>query len=175
MSEGQDLPPWPEQDRGSSPQGEPASVLARFGARVIDSILLAVVAGLLTVLIFGVLFDVDTESSPFASGWSGVDVVVSILSVLLSIGYAAWFESTRGQTLGKMALRIAVRGPGAAPRPPIDVAVKRNLWMALSIVPLIGPLAQLVAMIAIAVTINANRNGAGWHDGWAGGTHVVKV
>ena len=175
MSEGQDLPPWPEQERGTGPLGEPASVLARFGARIIDSILLAIVTVALAVLLFNVLLDVDTDASPLQTESSLAATAGSILTVLLSIAYAAWFESTRGQTIGKMALGIAVRGPGPGPRPPIDVAVKRNLWMALSIVPVIGPLAQLVAMIAIAVTINANRNGAGWHDGWAGGTRVVKT
>ncbi len=175
MSEGQGLPPWPEQARETGPLGEPASVLARLGARVIDSLLVAVVTVLLALLLFRVLFDVDTEASLLPSESSLAGTASSVLTVLISIGYAAWFESVRGQTIGKMALGIAVRGPGPAARPPIDVAVKRNLWMALSIIPEVGPLAQLVAMIAIAVTINVNRNGAGWHDSWAGGTRVVKV
>jgi uncharacterized RDD family membrane protein YckC len=73
-----------------------------------------------------------------------------------------------------MALGYKVVGPdGAHPTP--EVSAKRNAWMLLSVVPLLGGLAQLVIVIVIAVTINSDPFKRGWHDNFAGGTAVVRA
>ncbi len=83
-------------------------------------------------------------------------------------------ESSRGQTLGKMVMKLKTQGPDGE-NPPLETAIKRNLWIGLSIVPIIGGLAQLAAAIYIAVTINQSITNAGWHDTFAGGTRVVEA
>jgi uncharacterized RDD family membrane protein YckC len=90
-------------------------------------------------------------------------------------------ESSRGQSLGKMALKLHTRGPDGG-NPTLEQAVRRNIWAGaavLAIVPvvggLIGGLLELVAVIVIAVTINGDPVARqGWHDKFAGGTRVVK-
>ena len=53
-------------------------------------------------------------------------------------------------------------------------AAIRNVWTLLNIVPFIGGLLTLVAVIVIAVTINGSPTKQGKHDELAGGTQVVK-
>jgi hypothetical protein len=55
------------------------------------------------------------------------------------------------------------------------VSARRNAWMLLSMVPLLGGLAQLVVVIVIGVTINSDPFKRGWHDNFAGGTAVVRA
>jgi uncharacterized RDD family membrane protein YckC len=83
-------------------------------------------------------------------------------------------ESSRGQTLGKMVMKLKTQGPDGQ-NPSFEVAAKRNAFYALSIVPLIGALAQFAAVIYIAYTINESSTHQGWHDEFAGGTRVVKI
>ncbi len=90
-------------------------------------------------------------------------------------------ESSRGQTLGKMLLRIRTVGAGGG-NPTTAEALKRNAWTAigiLGVVPMlgwIGNLLSLAAVIAIMVTISGNTaTRQGWHDNFAGGTRVVRT
>ena len=50
----------------------------------------------------------------------------------------------------------------------------RNVWTLLNIIPFIGGLLLLIAVIVIAVTINGSPTKQGKHDELAGGTQVVK-
>lgn len=80
-----------------------------------------------------------------------------------------------------MLTKLETRGAGGG-RPTMEEALKRNIWVALgllSIIPLIGGvlggLAQLAAVIFIAVGISGDAVARrGWHDQFAG-TQVVKV
>jgi uncharacterized RDD family membrane protein YckC len=174
-------PPPPQQPPGpppapSTPQqgtgvGQPADLLTRFLARLIDGILLSVVFfALIVPIIIGAMF---TGGNTFGFGGSGL--VTSALGAVLYTGYFAFLESNRGQTLGKMLMKIEVRGPDGQ-HPSLEVAIKRNAWLLLSIIPIIGGLAQFVVSIIIAVTINNNvQTRQGWHDDFAGGTSVIKV
>ena len=67
-----------------------------------------------------------------------------------------------------------MRGPGGAAKPDLAQAAIRNVWTLLNIVPFIGGLLTLVAVIVIAVTINGSPTKQGKHDELAGGTQVVK-
>ena len=67
-----------------------------------------------------------------------------------------------------------MRGPGGAPRPDVQQSAIRNVWTLLNIIPFIGGLLLLIAVIVIAVTINGSPTKQGKHDELAGGTQVVK-
>jgi uncharacterized RDD family membrane protein YckC len=80
----------------------------------------------------------------------------------------------RGWTPGKKVLGLSVRGPGGAPKPTGQQSAIRNSWTLLSIIPFVGGLLALIAIIVIAVTINSSPTKQGKHDELAGGTQVVK-
>jgi uncharacterized RDD family membrane protein YckC len=88
--------------------------------------------------------------------------------------YFLAFEVTQGWTPGKKLLGLSVRGPEGAPKPDVQQSAIRNCWTLLNIVPFIGGLLTLIAVIVIAVTINGSPTKQGKHDELAGGTQVVK-
>lgn len=185
---GQQPPPQPygqQQPYAQQPGGgigRPGELADRFLARLIDFAIL-VVAGF--IVVGGVVVNLLMGGSYGAFGFGGSflsTLVSSVLMAALYLGYFAYFESSRGQTLGKMAMKLETRGPDGG-RPTLEQAVKRNIWVALGIVgvvPIVGSLlagvGQLVAMIMIAMGINGDVAGRrGWHDKFADGTQVVKV
>ena len=122
------------------------------------------------------------------SGWGmgsgaswAASAVASVVTAAITLAYFAFLESSRGQTVGKMLLKLETRGPTGG-RPTMEQAVRRNAFTAigvLGIIPFFGFLAgllSLAAVIMIAVTINKNtETRRGWHDDFAGGTTVVKI
>ncbi|HTI77179.1 MAG TPA: RDD family protein [Mycobacterium sp.] len=145
---------------GYPPPGgqEPGGLGIRFGARLIDGIIVNVVAFLIA----------------FAIGSLNNYWVTGLFSGLLTFLYFLAFEGTQGWTPGKKLLGLSVRGPGGAAKPDIQQAAIRNVWTLLNIVPFVGGLLTLVAVIVIAVTINGSPTKQGKHDELAGGTQVVK-
>jgi uncharacterized RDD family membrane protein YckC len=157
--------------------GQPADLMTRFLARVIDHVLLFIVQAIIvTTIVFGVIFSTATGGfGGMGGGFGFPGILSSVLAAAIYIGYFAYLESSRGQTLGKMLMKIQVQGPDGQ-HPSLEVAVKRNAWLALTIVPFLGWLLQLIATIYIAVTINNNTaTRQGWHDEFAGGTKVIKI
>jgi uncharacterized RDD family membrane protein YckC len=141
------------------PRGqEPGGLVLRFVARLIDGILVNIVA-------FIIAFAIGSVSNYWVTG---------LFSGLLMFLYFLAFESTQGWTPGKKLLGLSVRGPGGAPKPDVQQAAIRNVWTLLNIIPFIGGLVTLVAVIVIAVTINGSPTKQGKHDELAGGTQVVK-
>src|SRR5690606_5211757 len=122
--------------------------------------------------IVAVVLSDDASVGFFTSGFSFGSLLISILSIAISLGYYGWFDSNKGQTLGKMAMKLRVVGPNGG-NPTFEESIRRNAWLALSIIPFLGGLIQLGVVIWIAVTINSAPDGRGPHDGWAGGTQVV--
>lgn len=181
---GQQAGPGGYQAPYQQPAGpRPGELLDRFLARLVDYVLLAIVnAIIVSTLIVGAILGSSAGVFGFGGGGDFVaSLVASVIGVVITLGYFAWMESNRGQTVGKMLLKLRVHGPNGG-NPSFEQAVRRNAFTALSligIVPLIGwllaPVAQLVAVVLIAVGINndtARRQG--WHDQFAGGTTVVK-
>ena len=167
-------PPPPPPDYGPSPGHGPAPYAAkagpwiRFLAHLIDGLVLLIPSILISVLIAG------TGSTYGRFDYDVADFIAAVLTTLLSLGYAVWLESSRGQTLGKMALSLHVQGPnGGYPTP--SEAFRRNAYVLLSLVPIVGGLASLGIVIAIAVTISNDLYGRGLHDNFAGGTIVQRV
>ena len=158
-------PPSPYGAPGGYPSGPPAAwgghpggLGARWGARLIDGLLLGIVALLLS-------FFFDDSSRILVTG---------LFTGLLTFAYFVAMEVTQGRTLGKMALGLSVRGPGGAPKPDLKQSAIRNAFTLLPIVPFIGGLLGVIAIVLIAVTINSSPTKQGKHDELAGGTQVIK-
>ncbi len=161
-------PPPPPQQPG--PYGQPGSypppgggpqpggLGIRFGARVIDGIIVAIVGGILV----------------YAIGMSSNVMVTGLFTGLLSFAYYVAFEITQGWTPAKKMLGLSVHGPGGAAKPTFQQSAIRNSWTLLPIIPFIGGLLGVVAIVIIAVTINSSPTKQGKHDELAGGTQVVK-
>ncbi|CUR57669.1 membrane hypothetical protein [metagenome] len=168
-------PPPPDPSAYGVPQtgARPAELLDRFVARLIDGLLLAVVYVVIgIVLVSGVLLSgVDSNVA--------VGFVTTIILVALQLGYFVFLETSRGQTVGKMVMKLRVLGASGG-NPTTEESLKRNIWIAIGLagfIPVIGlltGLAQLAAVIAIAVTISSDTVlRQGWHDKFAG-TRVIK-
>lgn len=145
---------------GFSPPGgqEPGGLGLRFGARLIDGIIVNVVA-------FAIALAVGAVTNYWVTG---------LFSGLLMFLYFLAFETTQGWTPGKKLLGLSVHGPGGAPKPDVQQSAIRNVWTLLNIIPIVGGLLTLIAVIWIAVTINSSPTKQGKHDELAGGTQVVK-
>ena len=130
----------------------------RFAARLIDGIIVNIVA-------FVLAFAIGALSNYWVTG---------LFSGLLMFIYFVAFETTQGWTPGKKLLGLSVHGPGGTPKPTAQQSAIRNVWTLLNIVPFIGGLLTLIAVIVVAVTINSSPTKQGKHDELAGGTQVVK-
>jgi uncharacterized RDD family membrane protein YckC len=147
-------PPVPPPGYGMRPGG----LGARFGARIIDGLLVGIVAGVLAM----------------AFGASSNIMVTGLFSGVLMFAYFVAMEVTQGRTVGKMALGLSVHGPGGAPKPDVKQSAIRNAFTLLTVIPYLGGLLAFIAYIVIAVTIHSSPTKQGKHDELAGGTQVVK-
>jgi hypothetical protein len=137
---------------------EPGGLLIRWLARIIDGILVAIVS-------YALIFATDTLSNYWVTG---------LFTGVLTFVYFVAFEVTIGSTPGKKLLGLSVRGAGGAPKPTASQSAIRNSWTLLPIIPFIGGLLGVIAIIVIAVTINGSPTKQGKHDELAGGTQVLK-
>lgn len=138
--------------------GNPGGLGIRFAARVIDGILVGIIAFLLA----------------FVVGLQSNIMVTGLFSGLLMFVYFVALEVTQGASLGKKILGLSVRGAGGAPKPDVKQSAIRNSFTLLPIIPYIGGLLAFVAYLVIAITINGSPTKQGKHDELAGGTQVVK-
>ncbi|PWN01998.1 RDD family protein [Nocardioides silvaticus] len=155
--------------------------MPRFLARLIDHILVGVVF----VPIYVVLNIIIYSGFRNSFGEHFIFYTLSaILQAAIFVAYFALLESNRGQTVGKMAMKLRTYGPDGVSNPTMEQAVKRNIYAGLgvlSIIPIIGWFflgwaAPLAAMVFIAITLNNDQpNHQGWHDKFAGGTKVMQV
>ena len=164
--------------------GAPGDLLMRFLARLVDNILLGVVNAIITLIVvvgaFG-LANTNNFGGVGVGGGYASGALSGVLGAALALAYFSLMESRTGQTLGKMLLGLRTEGPNGGP-PTLEVALRRNFWVALgalAVVPiiggLVGGLAELVIVIMIAVTIGQSPTRQGWHDRFAGGTRVVRT
>ncbi|WP_264077698.1 RDD family protein [Mycolicibacterium houstonense] len=147
---GQVPPPYTTQAAGG--------LVRRFFARVIDGILVGIVA-------FFLSFITDSLSSYWVTG---------LFSGLLMFVYFVGLEVATGATPGKKLLGLAVHGAGNTPKPTAKESAIRNAFTLFPIIPFVGGLLGIIAMIVIAVTISASATKQGKHDELAGGTQVVR-
>jgi uncharacterized RDD family membrane protein YckC len=156
--------PGANEGPGPAPMGQPtgppastAGLGARFGARLLDVLIIGIPAS----IVFS-LAGIGGLGTFGMRGW----ISSAIVSVLW-FGYYVYFESTTGATLGKKLLNLRVVAADGNP-PSTEAAAKRNVWMLFGLVPILGDLASLVAVIVIAVTISSNEFNRGKHDEFAG-------
>jgi uncharacterized RDD family membrane protein YckC len=138
---------------------QPGSLGIRFGARFIDGIIIAIVAFIFYAIAPG----------GFIGQW-----ILGLATALLGFAYFVFLESSRGQTFGKQILGLRTVG-AAGGNPTQAEAAKRNAFLLLNILPILGGFLVLVAYIVIAVTINSSPTKQGKHDEIAGGTQVISV
>lgn len=149
---GGNLPPAPAAQ-------QPGGLAARLLARVVDGILVNIAAVLLSLFAVG-------DQYPW--------LVTGLFSGVLMFGYFVLFEVTQGSTPGKKIFGLTVHGPGGAPRVDAKQSAIRNAFTLLPVVPVVGPLLAVLAVIVIGVTISGSPTKQGTHDDLAGGTRVVK-
>ncbi len=149
-------PGYPQVGYGYA--SNPGGLGVRFGARIIDGLLVGIVSGLLAALF----------------GSSDSIMVTGLFTGLLMFVYFVAMEVTQGRTVGKMLLGLNVRGPAGAPKPDFKQSAIRNAFTLLPIIPFVGGLLGVIAIIVIAVTISNSPTKQGKHDEMAGGTQVVK-
>lgn len=164
-------PPPPPSDHVPNPaagQLVPVGPWPRFAARIIDGLVLLIPNAILAAVL------TDDTATTFGGVGTGEDFAYLLATTALGFAYAVWLEASRGQTLGKMALGYKVVGPDGRV-PTNDVALRRNAWMLLGIVPIVGGVLSFVAAVAIGVTIANDPFKRGTHDNFAGGSAVVRA
>ena len=157
----------------------PGELLDRFLAKLIDGVILGVVYGIIAGIVGGALITGYRSGSEVYFYY----LIIGVLSSVLYLGYFAYMESSRGQTVGKIVMKLRVFGPDGTSNPTMEQAVRRNIWVAagiISIVPFVGwwlgGLVSLGAVILILIGINGDPvKRQHWFDKFAGGTTVVKV
>ncbi len=151
-----------------------ADLMPRFLARLIDGLLLGFVMFVIIVpILFVSILGVSSGLGAFGGFGIGA-IMIGVVFAAIVIGYFAYFESSRGQTVGKMVMKLKTVGPDGE-NPSFEAAAKRSGFYALGIIPVIGGLVELGAAIYIAYTINESPTHTGWHDEFAGGTKVIKL
>lgn len=145
-----------------------ADLGTRIGARAIDFIILMIVYLFVFVpMIFAAMF---ADLGGGMMSFSGTGFVIGLIVTAFFVGYFVLMDVYAGRTLGKMMLGLFVRAAATGERVSFEQAVKRNAWMFLGVLPVIGWLLQLAAAIYIMVTINNDPQRRGWHDQFAGTT-----
>jgi len=153
---------WKMNCRMTAGIGQPGNLVDRFLARLIDFVIVGIPAVILQFIFQAAV-----------GYWAGL-FIGGVITAVLFIGYFGYFESNRGQTIGKQVMKLKVEGPGGG-NPTMEQAVRRNIWGAFGIIPCIGGVAELVAVILIAVNINSDPQRQHWFDKFAGGTKVTKI
>ncbi|HEX5088004.1 MAG TPA: RDD family protein [Nocardioides sp.] len=158
--------------------GFPGNLLDRFLARLIDGIILAVVFGIISAIFSSIIYSGTHSLGEIFLFY----LITGVIETALALGYFGYMESSRGQTIGKMAMKLQTFGPDHQSHPTMEQAIRRNIYYAfplIAIIPVVGwflyPLAALAALILILVGINSDPQRQHWFDKFAGGTQVLKV
>jgi uncharacterized RDD family membrane protein YckC len=144
---------------GPHSSAKPGGLLVRFLARFVDGIIVGIVG-------FVVVIAVHVQSSILITG---------LFTGILTFVYFVAFEVTQGWTPGKKVFGLTVRGPSGAEKPDLTQSAIRNSFTVLPVVPFIGGLLGVIAIVVIAVTISSSPTKQGKHDELAGGTQVLET
>ena len=165
-------PPWRARPGGSHP-GLPGDLRARFVAKVIDGLLLALVLTVTSAVLGFAALDMGMRSGV------GVDLLSTLVSAGIVVGGPAYLEATQGRTPGKAVMGLRVENL-VGDHPTMRQAVVRNAYLAvvlIGILPLIGAAVAALAFLVVAGRVAATISDdplwrRGWHDRLAG-TRVV--
>lgn len=164
----------------------PGELLDRFLARLIDGVLVGVVYVILAVILGAILISSQSvnQQTGTVDGGSRIvyNIVFSVLITAVNLGYFVLMESSRGQTVGKMVMKLKVFGPDGTSNPTMAESVKRNIWLGLGILAILGTIGSVLnfllgvgAIVLIVIGINTLPRRQTWFDTFAGGTQVMKV
>ncbi|WP_225333770.1 RDD family protein [Halomicrobium urmianum] len=120
-------------------------------ALIVDSILMGIVAAVLTMAIG---FAVPMGGGPGSNGMAGVVVGLQLLTPLIMFAYFIVLEALYGQTLGKMLLSITVVGEDGSPIG-WGESIIRNLLRIVDALPFL----YIVGIIAVVLTDDEQRVG----------------
>ena len=143
--------------------GQPGNLLDRFLARLIDGIIVGIP--------YWIVYLIMMSATSYFLGLFFSGIVLAAIA----LGYFGYLESNRGQTIGKQVMKLKTVGPDGHSNPTMNEAIKRNIWYAFGIVPILGGFAELASVILIAININSDPQRQHWFDKFAGGTRVIKV
>lgn len=158
---------------GTGEDVELAGAGGRLGARIIDFVIMF--AGIVILFIAGLAAAIGLDSGDStdeeAAAATGVFIAFAALAVLVGILYEVTMIAIRGQTLGKMAVRIKVVRADNGMNPGWGKSIGRWILPAvLGFIPFVGWILSLLVYISLLW----DRARQGWHDK-AAGTFVVKV
>lgn len=160
--------PYGDADQSLFPTGSAyPGAGRRFGAFLIDTIIVGIVS-----FIIGMLFGQSTTELTV-----GTQLLLSLISIVLWFAYRVGMETSRGATLGKMALGMKVVDTDGR-NLTAQNSFMRNVWYlvssVVSIVPFIGWLFSLAVYIAVGVTISRDPYKQSYADKW-GHAYVVNA
>ena len=162
---------------GTGENAELAGAGSRLGARLIDAVIFAIVAIVLFIVVaiasFGDLVDDTVDDNAIEEASEGL-IVVSIMVMAVGMLYEVSLTALKGQTLGKMAVRIRVVSAESGSLPGWGKAFGR--WFVPSIVGVIGLRIPFIGLLALVVYASLlwDKRRQGWHDK-AAKTLVIKV
>ncbi len=136
-----------------------AHVPGTFSSRVIARIIDALVVTAIDLLLGSLL---------------GFGYVWLVLGAAIVLAYFAVLDAAAGTTVGKAVMKLRVVAADGG-RPSLSSAVRRESFMLVGAVPFVGPLVAIGLWIWFALRVRADVNGQGPHDGFAGGTRVVRT
>jgi uncharacterized RDD family membrane protein YckC len=148
----------PSTTESASPEGRrPAPLLVRIAARILDQFIygVPVAVALVPLLIFAPEVD-----------W------LLLVAPPAAFGYFTLMESRTGSTVGKRACGLRVLGVEGS-KPSLFATAKRNAWLLIGLVPLVGVPLYFVVVTAIVVTVHLGTEHRGVHDQVAGTSVVV--
>jgi len=156
-------PPPGSYDAGYAPApgyAQPATLGTRFGARLIDGLIVGIPLWIIFNLLIGAAID---------NGGTGVVIWLLDLIVqpLIITTYYAYMESNSGQTFGHKWLGMKTVQYGTGQLLTFNDSFKRNIVL---YIPIIG----FIMFIVGAVTINSDPEKRGFHDKLAD-SQVLKV
>lgn len=164
------MEPIPDQS-GSEVDFDLASPGMRFGARAIDTVIGIAVYMVIFMIVFAtndINLDVDEIEVP-----DGAALTLRWMPVLIWGIYEVGLIGTRGQTVGKMAMRIKVISASGEDPPAWGPTAIR--WAVLVLpMTLIPDIIGLTISLVIGVWFAWDRNRQGLHDK-AASTYVVRV
>ena len=164
---------------GTGENAELAGAGSRLGARIIDAVILAIVAIVLFIVVavasFGELVDDDeaVDDDAIEEAFEGL-IVVPLVVMAVGMLYEVSLTALKGQTLGKMAVRIRVVSAESGSLPGWGKAFGR--WFVPSIVGVIGLWISFVGLLALVIYASLlwDKRRQGWHDK-AAKTLVIKA
>ena len=175
----------PQQDAGTSVTPQPVSppvvqsnttsvVYATFGQRLgaslLDGLIVGVVGTIISFvlnLVMAIVFGVTggSSNSTAAAGIGITMILLGLIVCVLEIGYFVYFIGAKGQTLGKMALKIKVIKKDTGQVPGFGSALLRET---------IGKVISGMIMALGYLWMLWDKDKQTWHDKIAG-TVVVKI